>query len=88
MNWKKFAAGSLDAPDTVATRKRTSSLWYSLVKVQKKNYVITRHNLDGKFHLYEEKDDAYIHLRQRSSDPFFKETSPEHYAKGDIEYTR
>ena len=53
-----------------------------------KTYVITRHNLDGKFHLYEEKDDAYIHLRQRSSDPFFKETSPEHYAKGDIEYTR
>lgn len=28
-----------------------------------KTYVITQHNLDGKFHLYEDKDGAYIHLR-------------------------
>lgn len=44
-----------------------------------KVYINTQNVLDGKFHLYEEKDGNYIHLRQRSNNPFFKETNPERY---------
>ena len=42
-------------------------------------FVITRNINNGIFHLYKEEDKKLIHLKQRSSDPFFKETHPERY---------
>ena len=44
-----------------------------------KTFVITRNINTGVFHLYKKENEELIHLKQRSSDPFFKETHPERY---------